>query len=160
MRGKRLAITAGLTGFAMAGGIALAAWTASGTGQGFAKAINAQALTTLPEAAGMTTAQLYPGGSGDVLVKIFNPNPYPVEILSVTGSGPIVTTPTDAACDLSTGVTFHGYTPSPMGPFIVPPSGSSVLSIPSGATMSNASANECQGETFSIPVSISGQSAA
>ena len=69
-------------------GLVYAAWTSSGTGSGYAKAGTAQALTTVDVSAS-TTATLYPGSSGNVLIKISNPNPYPVRVTSVTGNGPI-----------------------------------------------------------------------
>ena len=56
-------ITAGsiLFGIILVSSVAYAAWTASGGGQGYAKAGTAQALTTVDVSAS-TTATLYPGG--------------------------------------------------------------------------------------------------
>ena len=83
-------ITAGsiLFGIILVSSVAYAAWTASGGGQGYAKAGTAQALTTVDVSAS-TTATLFPSGTGDVLLKINNPNPYPVTVASVTGSGAV-----------------------------------------------------------------------
>ena len=83
-------ITAGsiLFGIILVSSVAYAAWTASGGGQGYAKAGTAQALTTVDVSAS-TTATLYPSGTGDVLLKINNPNPYPVTVATVTGSGAV-----------------------------------------------------------------------
>src|SRR5947208_2594147 len=83
-------ITAGsiLFGIILVSSIAYAAWTASGGGQGYAKAGTAQTLTTVDVSAS-TTASLYPSGTGNVLIRISNPNPYPVLVASVTGSGTI-----------------------------------------------------------------------
>ncbi len=83
-------ITAGsiLFGIILVSSVAYAAWTASGGGQGYAKAGTAQALTTVDVSA-TTTATLYPSGTGDVFLKINNPNPYPVTVASVTGSGAV-----------------------------------------------------------------------
>jgi len=99
-------ITAGvvLSGAMLASSIAYAAWTATGSGSGYAKATSAQALTTVDVSA-TTTATLYPGATGNVSLRITNPNPYPVRVTSVTGSGTIDSN-TTAACDASTGVTF------------------------------------------------------
>ena len=103
-------ITAGsiLFGIILVSSVAYAAWTASGGGQGYAKAGTAQALTTVDVSAS-TTATLFPSGTGDVLLKINNPNPYPVTVATVTGSG-AVTSDKGPACNASTGVTFVNQT--------------------------------------------------
>src|SRR5439155_25468521 len=103
-------ITAGsiLFGIILVSSIAYAAWTASGGGQGYAKAGTAQTLTTVDVSAS-TTASLYPSGTGNVLIRISNPNPYPVLVASVTGSGTI-TSDKGAVCDASTGVSFTNQT--------------------------------------------------
>ncbi len=147
-------ITAGSILFAiiLVSSVAYAAWTASGGGQGYAKAGTAQALTTVDVSA-TTTATLYPSGTGDVFLKINNPNPYPVTVASVTGSG--VVTSTVPACDLSTGVTFVNQTGLSL---TVPAGGATAFTLTGAAAMSNASANACQGATFTIPVTLSGAS--
>ena len=103
-------VTAGvvLAGAMLASSIAYAAWTATGSGSGYAKATSAQALTTVDVSA-TTTATLYPGATGNVSLRITNPNPYPVRVTSVAGSGTIDSNAT-AACDASTGVTFTDQT--------------------------------------------------
>ncbi|MCW2673151.1 MAG: hypothetical protein JWP14_1740 [Frankiales bacterium] len=76
----------------MAGGVAYAFWTTSGTGSGTAKAASFQAITVAAGTAG--AGQLYPGlvpdGStvgGDLKVVTTNPNPFPVTAtLTVTGA--------------------------------------------------------------------------
>ena len=74
-------VTAGvvLAGAMLASSIAYAAWTATGSGSGYAKATSAQALTTVDVSA-TTTATLYPGATGNVSLRITNPNPYPVRV--------------------------------------------------------------------------------
>jgi len=150
---RRLTAGSIMLGVLAVGSIAYAAWTASGTGSGYAKATTAQALTTVDVSAS-TTAQLYPGGTGDVTLRIDNPNPYPVRVTSVSGTGAI-TSDKGAACDASTGVTFADQT----GQSLDVPAGSAVTFTLSGAvTMSDASDNSCQGAIFTIPVALSGAS--
>ncbi len=133
--------------------VAFASWLASGTVNGYAKAQTAQNLTTT---VATPTATLYPGATGDVSIVIVNPNPYDVIVTDVVGSGAIVTTPTDAACDASTGVTFtdqHALT------LAVPAnSAGTAFTLTGSVAMSNASVNACQGETFAIPVTLTGDS--
>jgi hypothetical protein len=134
-------------------GVAYAAWTASGSGIGYAKASSAQGLGTLDTSA-TTAATLYPGATGDVKLKIDNPNPYPVRITAVSGAGTI-TSDKGSACDSSTGVSFTNQTALTLD---VPASSSGTFTLAGAVAMSNASDNSCQGAVFSIPVSLSGGS--
>jgi len=84
---KKVAVLTILAGFALVG-LVYAAWTTNGTGNAYSKAGTAQTLSTVDVSAS-TTATLYPGVSGDVLVKIDNPNPYAVTVTAVTGNGTI-----------------------------------------------------------------------
>lgn len=150
---KRGAVLLTLLGVAMASTIALAAWTAGGTGDGYAKATTAQVLTTV-DASASTTAQLYPGGTGDMKLRINNPNPYAVTVTTVTGSGTI-TSDKGAACNAATGVSFTNQT----GQTLAVPAGSAVtFTLAGSVAMSNASDNSCQGGIFTIPVTLTGTS--
>ena len=63
---KRRLIGGGITvAVLVAASLAYAAWTANGTGSGYAKATTAEALTTVDVSA-QAAAELYPGGQGDV----------------------------------------------------------------------------------------------
>src|SRR5215210_7271536 len=97
---KKLVVAGGLVAGLLASGVAWAAWTADGTGNGYAKATSAQVLTT-SDASASTVAQLYPGGSGDVKVTINNPNAYAVTVTGITGNGAITA---DKAGCTTTGV--------------------------------------------------------
>jgi hypothetical protein len=137
----------------VAAGLVYAAWTTSGSGSGYAKAGSSQALTTVDVSAS-TTATLYPGANGDVLLSINNPNDYPVRVTDVTGSGAITAAGGLGTC-ATTGVTFTDQT----GQAIDIPAGSATTTTLTGAAhMSNASENGCQGATFTIPVSLTGAS--
>ena len=151
---RKSLVTSLLLGVVLAAAVAFAAWTATGSGSGYAKATSAQALTTVDVSAS-TTADLYPGNSdGDVLLRVSNPNPYPVRVTSVTGNGAI-TSDKGAACNMSTGVTFDDQTGLSLD---VAASSAASFTLDGAANMSNASANACQGAVFTIPVSLSGQS--
>lgn len=148
-------LTAGtiVLGVALAASVAFAAWTATGTGSGYTQATTAQALSTVDVSAS-TTAQLYPGGTSDVKIRISNPNPYPVVVTDVEGSGAI-TSDKGGACDASTGVSFTDQT----GQSIAVAAGSTTnVTFAGAASMTNASDNTCQGAIFTIPVTLSGNS--
>jgi len=162
LAGKRLAVIAGGLSVVLVAGVAFAAWTASGTGNGYAKAISAQALTTVDVHAS-TVADLYPGFDGVLLVKINNPNPYPVRVTSITSNGTI--TSDNATCDTNgNGVSFAGLS----GAALVTANGGSNVDIAANTAtsftltgavhMSNSSDTHCQGATFTVPVSLSGAS--
>jgi hypothetical protein len=150
---KKVFIVAAAAVVLVAVGVAYAAWTASGSGNGYAKAATAQALDTL-DASATTTATLYPGANGDLVLEINNSNPYPVRVTSVTGAGAI-TSDKGAACNASTGVTFTNQTGLTLD---VPASSSETFTLGNSVAMSNASDNSCQGAVFTVPVSLSGAS--
>lgn len=151
---KKLVVSSSLVGASVVSGIAFAAWTADGTGSGYAQAKSAQAVSSASAAAD-TVAQLYPGATGDLKVRVTNPNDYAVQVTSISlGTGSIVSG--DAACDASNGVSFDGAT----GLTAVVPAHSTgtLITLPSSVHMSNASVTECSGETFTVPVSIAAAS--
>ena len=134
-------------------GLVYAAWTTNGAGEGYAKAGSAQALSTIDVSAS-TTASLYPGVNGNVLIKVHNPNPYPVRVSAVTGNGTITPDAGHSGCT-TTGVTFTDQTG-----LTLDIAGSSDLqtTLTGAASMSNASLNACQGAIFTIPVNLTGAS--
>ena len=150
---KRVSAGTILLSLMIAGSVAFAAWTATGAGEGYAKATTAQALTTVDVSAS-TTATLYPGATGDVLIRIDNPNPYAVQVTDVAGSGAI-TSDAGAGCDASTGVSFSDQSGLTLN---VPAGSAASFTLTGSASMSNASANSCQGAVFTIPVTLTGTS--
>jgi hypothetical protein len=149
--GVRMSLATVATGLVLVAGVAFAAWTASGSGNGYAKAQTVQSLTTV-DASASTTAQLYPGGTGDVKVTVSNPNSFPVTITGVSGNGTI-TSDKGAACNASTGVTFTDTTGLSNS---VAASGSTTITLSGKAAMSSASDNSCQGAVFTIPITLTG----
>jgi hypothetical protein len=136
-------------------GTLLAAWITSGSGNGYAKAGTASALT-IGDASASTIADLYPGATGAVKLKVTNPNSFPVRITGVTrqASGTI-SSDKGAACNASTGVTFTDQT----GLTLDLAAGATTTFTLSGAvSMSNASDNTCQGAIFTIPVDVTAAS--
>jgi hypothetical protein len=150
---KKLSVGALFAGAMLAGSIAFAAWTASGSGSGYAEATSAQALTTVDVSAS-TVATLYPGATGDVLLRISNPNPYPVTVTDVDGAG-VIDSDTTAACDAATGVTFTDQSGLSVN---VPAAGASTVTLTGSVAMDNSSHTTCQGAVFTIPVTLSGVS--
>ena len=148
---KRMVLVAGV-GLAsiVVAGIAIAAWSVSGTGTGYAKASTASAVT-LADATANTSADLYPGASGAVKLKVTNPNPFPVRITAVAGNGAI-TSDKGAACNAATGVSFTNQTGLTLD--LLANETDKVFTLAGAVAMANASDNSCQGAVFSVPVSV------
>jgi hypothetical protein len=115
---------------------------------------------------------LYPGGNGDVVVTISNPNPYPVTItavnlptnatyatgyttsaLAVTQAGCLAATPSDVIWNFSTAVsgTSHNLTTA----LTVGASGQAnkplVVTLTNDASMTAAAPAACENTFFSMP---------
>jgi hypothetical protein len=136
-------------------GVLYAAWSTTGSGNGYAKAGTASALT-IGDASASTTADLYPGGTGSVKLKVTNPSPFAVRITTVTKqTGGAITSDKGAACNASTGVTFTDQTGLALD---VAANATSTFTLSGAVSMTNASDNTCQGAIFTIPVDVTGAS--
>jgi hypothetical protein len=139
---------------AVAASAVIAAWVTNGSGPGYAKAQTAASLT-LSDASASTTADLYPGATGSVKLRVTNSNPFPVRITSVAKQASAITSDKGAACDASTGVTFSDQTGLTLD---VAAGATTTLTLANAISMSNASDNSCQGAVFTIPVNVTGAS--
>jgi hypothetical protein len=136
-------------------GLLVAAWSTGGSGNGYAKAGTASALT-LNDASASTVADLYPGSNGAVRLGVTNPNPFPVRITAVTKQAAgTITSDKGAACNASTGVTFANQTGLALD---LAANGTSTFTLSGAVSMSNASDNSCQGAVFAIPVDVTAAS--
>jgi hypothetical protein len=151
---KKISVGALLAGAMLAGSIAYAAWTATGSGSGYARATSAQPLDTVDVAA-TTSATLYPGATGNAKIQIHNPNPYPVRVTGVSWTGATIDSNSTAACDASTGVAFIDQSGLTLD---VPAGGSVAFPLNGAVTMNNTSHTDCQGAVFTIPVTLTGVS--
>ena len=134
---------------AIAVGVGLSAWSIGGTGNGSAKATTASNIT-LADASAFTSADLYPGATGNLKLRATNPNPFPVRITAVSGNGTI-TSDKGAACDASTGVTLANQSGLTLD---LAAGATATLTVPNAVSMSNSSDNSCQGAIFTVPVSV------
>ena len=131
-------------------GTAYAYFTSAGRGTGSASTGTMQTVTVAAATATQSTA-LLPGGTGDVSLKVTNPNGYAVTLISVTGTGGAITADGGHPGCTTTGVTFTNQTGLSTA---IPAGGPSTIDLPGAAAMSAASSAGCQGATFSIPVTI------
>ena len=152
---KKFTVGALFAGAMLAGSIAFAAWTASGTGSGYAKATNAQALTTVDVSA-TTAATLYPGATGEREDRDRQPESLRGDRHRRRGfRADRSRMKPRGACDGSMGVTFTDQT----GLTLDVPAGSTATFVLAGSVeMDNTSDTTCQGAVFTIPVTLSGLS--
>jgi hypothetical protein len=157
---RKLAVTTAAVLGALILGVAFANWTATGSGSGTAKAATAtvSAVTTDPTGA---VADLYPGFTGgDLYFKITNPNPYAVSFDKYT-LGSITMEDATGACSTATGNVSVPTTEQtlPSGSEITVPANTTTpvsRSIADVVSMSSDAANECQGDTFTITITLTG----
>lgn len=150
-RAVRAAALAGLLAAAGAG-TAYAYWGTAGTGTGSAAAATMQPVTVDALVAGDSPkAALVPGGTADVVLRLTNPNPYAVQVYSVTANGAATADAAHPGCT-TTGVSFVGSA-APLSPAtFVPANSSTLLTLPGSAAMDTTSLAACQGATFRLPV--------
>ena len=147
------ALTASVVlGLSATAGTAYAVWSATGTGSAAAAAGTVQPLTT--SVTTVSSGLLYPGVTGDARITINNPNPFPVTVTGVAGTGTI-TSDKGAACDAATGVSFSDVTGASLA---VSASGSQTFTLAAAVAMDNSSDDACQGAVFTIAVSLVGVS--
>jgi hypothetical protein len=149
MSRKRKVISMAVIGaLVTGGGIAVALWSANGSGSGQAKALSAQTVTVN---AVTGTADLYPGNAnGDVFFTLTNTNPYGINFTSMT---PGAVTTSNPACPAS------NITVVPAASLAIPVGANattSTLSIVDVVSMSAAAPDACQGVTFTIGLTLSG----
>ena len=84
-----------------------------------------------------TTSPLYPGGTGDVLIRFSNPNPYPVTVTGVSFTD-------QSALSIRVPAKANGA------------EGTSDATLSRAVAMSNRSLSSCQGAVFRIPLTAVG----
>ena len=124
----------------LVGGEAFAYWSGSGHGSGQATVANGNVAITIATNA-TAGSSLQPGGTGDLVVTVTNPNPAAVTVSNITlGTIGGCTTP---AITLT----------NPSLSFSIPAHASNQRTVLSGAlTMGTNSSSDCQGVTFTIPI--------
>ncbi|MEV4507719.1 hypothetical protein AB0K00_02000 [Dactylosporangium sp. NPDC049525] len=145
---KRTAIIGTVSAVAIAGGVAFAAWTISGSGSASAQAGSASAVSFN---AATPTQNLYPGASGvPVHASGVNTNPFPVDFTVSNAS-----TVNAGACTPTSAVVF-----TPAATAVHLPANATGADVVVGTiSMDNTADNNCQGVSFTITIAGSGVSA-
>lgn len=140
---------------ALAGGAASAVWTGSGGGAGSGTTGTTVAVTLSP---GTPTASLYPGGQGNVVLSVSNPNASPVRIGSLAldnsqGTGGFAVDAGHSGCAVGT-LSFTTQTNGGAG-WTVPAKvgavdGTLPVTLTNALTMGVGAANACQGASTTV----------
>jgi hypothetical protein len=139
----------------VAASVGIAAWSTGGSGPAYAKAQTASSLG-LSDASASTSADLYPGATGTVKLRVANPNPFPVRVTAVAKqAATAISSDKGAACNASTGVTFTDQAGLSLD---LAAGATQTFTLAGAVSMSNASDNSCQGAVFTIPVDVTGAS--
>jgi hypothetical protein len=137
-------------------GIAISAWSTSTSGNAYSKATTATPLV-LSDASASTTGDLYPGGSGDLKLKVANPNSFPVRITAVSlTSGGTITSNSVPCNSGGTGVTLTNQSGLTLD--LAANAAAAVYTVAGAVHMSSASDTTCQGAVFTIPVDVTAAS--
>ena len=124
---------------------------ASATGSAPAGTMQTVVLEALIGLTGETAATaLQPGSTGEVVLKVNNPNAFTVKLVSVTSIGAPTLVGSAGCTPANAGVEFLDRTglAMPISP------GIQLLRLPGAASMSIASEDTCQGASFALPVTI------
>ncbi|MGO9659685.1 MAG: hypothetical protein ACLQVK_16805 [Acidimicrobiales bacterium] len=173
---RRATIAAGIAGAVLAGGTAYAAtnWVvglnASSSGQSQAAAVSN--LTIAAVASPAATNLLYPGGNGDVVLTISNPNSFPVTVtavnlptnttyatgyttsaLTTTQTGCLAATPSDVIWNYSsaTSGSSHTLTTALTVAASGQPNNPLTVTLTNDASMTAAAPAACENTYFSMP---------
>lgn len=130
------------------GGVALAAWTATGTGQGDATATSAKDLIVN---VGSATG-LYPTGSENVSFTVRNPNPYQV---TLTNAHPTNFTVDAAHSACNVGASISAADVALTDVLAASTTGAAHTVV---VEMDNDAIDACQGATFSFDLVVAGAS--
>ncbi|HEY8699375.1 MAG TPA: hypothetical protein VIM08_00205 [Arthrobacter sp.] len=153
-RGVKVAVLTGVLSLAIGAGTAYAYWATDGSGGGSAGAGDMQTVTVDALVSGDTPAStLVPGGTADVVLGVTNPNPYSVQVYSVTNNGTATADNAHPSCT-TTGVSFTDPA-SPLSPAVsIAANSSTLVTLPGAASMDATSQSACQGATFHLPVTL------
>jgi hypothetical protein len=165
-------VASGLAGMAMVGGAAygVTSWivglNAGSSGEGQSATVSNLTITAV--ATPSATNQLFPGGAGDVVATITNPNSFPVTVtgvnlpantvyangyttstLTTTQTGCLASTPSGVTWNYATGTSGTAHTLTT--PLTVAASGTLTVTFTNDATMTAAAPAACEGTYFSLP---------
>ena len=168
---RRSKVAAAAIGAVMSGAAAFAAsnWVvglnSGSAAEGQSASINNLTITAVASPA--ATNLLYPGGTGDTVLKVTNPNAFPVTVTAVqlptnttyaTGYSDSALTSANAGCTSSTSLVSWGFATATSGsshtltsPLTVAANSTLTVTMTNDATMSSSAPAACASTYFSMP---------
>lgn len=134
-------------------GRAYAYLTASGEGVGHATVaeVDGAELGDAPIPGDALVQPLYPGGTGDLVIAVRNPNPFPVGVSTIAK---IVDDTTDRSsndgCAIELIVPPFTFAP----PVRIAAGATRTITVPDGVQMPSTAPDECQGATFTLRIDV------
>jgi hypothetical protein len=135
----------------LSAGAAYGYFTSHGSGTGAASDGTMQVVTVAAITSETPNTPLLPGSTGEVIVKVDNPNAFQVHLVSVVPDGTISVTGGSGCTLANSGVSFTSQT---LLSIPIPASMTTLVRLPGAASMTSASVSGCQGATFNVPVTI------
>ena len=132
-----------MVGFGTGSAYAFFTSSTAGVGSGSTAALQSVSVVGFQDGDAVTTP-LQPGTTGDVILRIYNPNSFNVSLVSVS---PGAISDGNSGCDASN-ITFNTPTNLPMT--VVP--GTALYHLTGAATLSANAPNACQSAAFNIPL--------
>jgi hypothetical protein len=172
---RRARVVAAVLGTVLAGSVAFAAsnWIVglNGGSNGQARSVTISNLTITATSSPSPANLLYPGATGDVVITIANPNPFPVTITGVSlpantsyaagysdgalttpQTGCLAATPSGVTWRFATGTTSsHTLTSAVTVAASGAPDNPLTVTLTGAATMSSTAPSACAGSYFSMP---------
>ena len=156
---KRVTVSAVFAGLALVGGVAFAAWTATGSGAGSAKATHLSFTVGSEDVSAYTgTALLYPGyAGGSLAVKVTNTSPFSITVSDVSWTGGTAASSASSGKGTCTGATGPGtVTLNGTGTVhnaesqAIAVGGSFQFDLANAVSMSTSAADGCQDASFAF----------
>ncbi|MFN8194811.1 MAG: hypothetical protein U0R80_11090 [Nocardioidaceae bacterium] len=138
---------------------AFAYFTATGSGSASGATGALQPLTILSATTGSPSSGLQPGGTGDLLLNVTNPNSSAVTITGVSQGGGVTVVggsgcTSDSAWPTTLGNSGVTVATTTGLSVVVAGGATATVHVSSGAAMSTSSVSGCQGASFRVPVTV------
>jgi len=157
-RWSRFTVAAVAAGAALclAAGVAYAYYSSTGSATGVAGVGTLHPVTVT--AASMPSSPLLPGGTSDVVFNVGNPNSSPIHVLAVAQSSAATPDASHSGCTTTDGhpVVTMNVPPNDL-PVSIPAHRTQTITLIGAATMDVAATSNCQGATFSFPLTVTVQ---
>jgi hypothetical protein len=153
-RRRRLFAVLSVVGVLAVGGSAWAYFTSLGSGAGQGST-GTMSTVTLVSATAVPTTPLLPGGTGDVQIRIHNPNASSVSLVAISRIGTVTFDSGHSGCtttDSNPVVTLS--VPAADLPQSIGGGATNSFDLVNAVTMDSAATSNCQGASISIPVTI------